>query len=309
MKKFLPIILSVLLLLALCACAAPREAADDGKLRVVTTIVPVYDWTKNLLGDNADAISLRLLLDEGVDMHSFQPAVSDLAALRDCELLIYVGGESDEWIDEALEAQGTDAPRALKLIDALGERALTEELVEGMQGEAEDAPDEHIWLSLKNAQILCSAIRDALIEMDGAHARGYEAACAVYEAKLQTLDAAYQAALDAAGQNTLLIADRFPFRYLTEDYGLNYYAAFSGCSADTEASFNTVVFLADKLNELALGSVCVIENSDEKLARTVIDSSGREARILVLDSMQGAGEGDYLTRMTRNLETLKEALR
>ena len=310
MKRMVSMILALLMLAALLSGCGDQTAEPDGKLRIVTTVFPLYDWTKNLLGDRADEVSLKLLLADGVDMHFFQPSVGDMVTVSDCDLLIYVGGESDEWIADALAERKNKDMIALDLLEVLGERALTEELSEGMEGEAEDTPDEHIWLSLKNAELLCAAIRDALIRLDGEHSRSYEAAFAVYDAKLRQLDAAYQAAVDAAAGNTLLFADRFPFRYLTEDYGLKYYAAFAGCSAETEASFATVVFLAGKIDELGLPAVCVIENSDGKLARTVIDNtSARDLPILTLHSMQGAaGSGTYLSLMEQNLQAIKEAL-
>ncbi len=307
MKRTLALLLALTMLLLAACSAAP---AQREKPQIVTTIFPIYDWTRQLLGDRAEAVDLVLLLDDGVDMHSFQPSVGDLLLLTDCDLLIYVGGESDAWIDEALQDNPNPKRSVLRLMDVLGERALEEELVEGMEGEAEETPDEHVWLSLKNARLFCAAISDMLGKMDGEHARSYEAAFAVYDAKLELLDADYRAAVETAAHHTLLVADRFPFRYLTEDYGLDYYAAFTGCSADTEASFATVIFLADKLNELGLKHICQIETSDGRLADTVRRMAEREdLGILTLHSMQGAvGEESYLSLMEKNLDVLKEAL-
>ncbi len=310
MKRLLTTVLTAALFVSLLAGCGAAPAEEPGKLKIVTTIFPLYDWTKNLLGDRADEVSLTMLLDDGVDMHSFQPTVSDMITVSSCDLLIYVGGESDAWVADALKERTNPDMIALNLMDLLGDRALQEELVEGMQGEAEDAPDEHIWLSLRNAEFLCASIRDALIELDGEHSRAYEAAFAVYDAKLRQLDAEYTSALAAAARHTLIVADRFPFRYLVEDYGLDYYAAFSGCEAETEASFATVIFLADKADALGVGKLCVIETSDGKLARTVIDNTkNRDLGVLTLHSMQGAvGNGDYLSLMEQNLIVLKEAL-
>lgn len=307
MKRTLALLLALTMLLLAACSAAP---AQREKPQIVTTIFPIYDWTRQLLGDRAEAVDLVLLLDDGVDIHSFQPSVADLLLLTDCDLLIYVGGESDAWIDEALRDNPNPKRSVLRLMDVLGERALQEELVEGMEGEAEETPDEHVWLSLKNARLFCTAISDMLRKMDGEHARSYEAAFAVYDAKLELLDADYRAAVETAAHHTLLVADRFPFRYLTEDYGLDYYAAFTGCSADTEASFATVIFLADKLNELGLKHICQIETSDGRLADTVKRTAEREdLGILTLHSMQGAvGEESYLSLMAKNLDVLKEAL-
>ena len=308
MKRFFALILALLTLALLAGCGA--APAEKNVPQIVTTIFPIYDWTKNLLGDRADGTELILLLDDGVDMHSFQPSVSDMITLTGCDLLIYVGGESDAWIDEALAAHPNAERRVVRLMDVLGQRALKEELVEGMEGEAEDTPDEHVWLSLKNAELFCAAIRDALIGLDAEHARSYEAAYAVYETKLEALDAEYRTAADTAPLHTLLFADRFPFRYLTEDYGLGYYAAFAGCSAETEASFATVIFLADRTKELGLKHICQIETSDGRLADAVIRTAGVEGLgVLTLHSMQGAVGGEsYLSLMEKNLELMKEAL-
>ena len=309
MKRLLALCLAVLLLLPLLSGCGAAPAQKRNQLKIVATIFPLYDWTKNLLGEQLGDVSLTMLLDDGVDMHSFQPSVSDMIALTDCDLLIYVGGESDEWIDDALAERKNADMIALNLMDYLGERALEEELVEGMEGEAEETPDEHIWLSLENAELLCAAIRDALIALDGEHADGYEAACAAYTEKLQALDEAYQTAVDGARLRTLIFADRFPFRYLTADYGLDYYAAFYGCSAETEASFATVIFLANKADELGIEKLIVIETSDGKLARTVAENAQNPLEVLRLHSMQGAaGDADYLLLMEQNLSVIKAAL-
>ena len=309
MKRILCVLLLIALLAAaLSGCGGTEKPSGAEKPGVVVTIYPVCDWVENLVSGCPDAFDVRLLLNEGVDMHSFQPSVQDMVAVAEADLLIYVGGESDKWIDE-VEPTDPDQ-RRVSLLAALGEAALEEELAEGMQGEADGAIDEHVWLSPKRARILCAALSEALKGLDGADARALDAAWAAYDAKLAALDADYAAAIAAAPGDTLLVADRFPFRYLAEDYGLNYYAAFPGCEAETEASFQTVSFLAAKLDELGLGTVLVIESGDGKLAETVIAASGGGDRtVRVLHSLQGPSGGkDYLTVMRENLEVLKEAL-
>jgi zinc transport system substrate-binding protein len=205
------------------------------------------------------------------------------------------------------------------LLDTLGAGAKEEEVLEGMQeeeGEEEEgAYDEHVWLSLKNAQAFCTVITDALSSLDADHAAAYKSNLTSYNEKLSALDAEYQAAADAAPVKTLLFGDRFPFRYLVDDYGLAYHAAFPGCSAETEASFETIVFLADKVGELDLKTVIVLESSDQSIANTIIDNTaGKNQQILVLDSMQSVTESDvqngatYLSIMESNLNVLKEAL-
>lgn len=308
MKRTFCIMLTICLLAALLTgCGgAPTEAS--GKPRVVVTVWPVYDWVENLLGECAEDFELRLLLKEGVDMHSFQPTVQDMVAISDCDLLIYIGGESEDWIAE-VEAKNP-AQKRLSLLELLGEAALREELGEGMQGVADDAPDEHVWLSPKRARVLCAALLPALRELDEENARYLDASWAAYDAKLAALDAAYSETIAAAAGDTLLFADRFPFRYLVEDYGLRYYAAFPGCEAETEASFQTVSFLAGKLDELGLRTVLIIESGDGRLAETVIAASrDKDQMVRTLHSLQGASGGkSYLTIMEENLTVLKEAL-
>ena len=297
-----------LLTLLLSACSAGQTGAvGEEKPAVVVTIYPVYDWVKNLLGGQADQVGLRLLLDDGVDMHSFQPTVADMAAVASCELLIYVGGESDAWIDDLAPTNADQ--RRVSLLALLGETALEEELREGMEGEADGAADEHVWLSPHTARLLCAALAKELEPLVPDAARLAEDAAA-YDARLSALDAAYRDAVENASGRTLVFADRFPFRYLTEDYDLDYYAAFPGCEAETEASFQTVIFLARKLDELALPCVLTIESSDGKLARTVLDNSADPARpVLTLHSMQGScGGRSYLEIMEDNLNVLREAL-
>ena len=305
-----------ILILALClALAAPAACgAEDDALDVVCTIAPLADWTRAVAGEGAP-VAVRTLLTGSADMHSHQASAADILALRGCDLLIYVGGESDRWVEEALAQSGGGAPAVLRLMDALADRALDETLLEGMEpADDEDepgAPDEHIWLSLKNARVCCGAIRDALKAADPAGADGYDAAFAAYDAELLALDGAYEAAVTSAKRRTLLFGDRYPFRYLAEDYGLTCYAAFPGCSAETEASFATVVFLATKCDELDLPCVMTIEGGDQALARTIARSTASgERKILTLDSMQGAAAPDktYLDVMKSNLGVLEDAL-
>ena len=321
MKRILLLFLVLTMAVSLTACGAGNVAslADDGTVSVVATIFPIYDWTRQVLGEDSEA-ELTFLLSTGVDLHSYQPTAADLLKLATCDLFIYVGGESDEWAEDALSEAANPNMIALNLMDVLGEDLAEEELVEGMEGEAEEDADEieydeHIWLSLKNAEKLVHAISDAMAEVDPENADTYAANASNYVNQLSNLDAAYEEAVAAGERDTLLFGDRFPFRYLTEDYGLNYYAAFSGCSAETEASFETVVFLANKVDELALPAVLTIENSDGRIAQTIVENTkSRDQLILTMDSMQGttgrnANDGaTYLGIMESNLNILKQAL-
>lgn len=321
MKRIFLLFLVLTMAVSLTACGAGNVAslADNGTVSVVTTIFPIYDWTKQVLGEETDA-ELTFLLSTGVDLHSYQPTAADLLKLATCDLFIYVGGESDEWAEDALAEAANPNMIALNLMDVLGEDLAEEELVEGMEGEAEEDSDEieydeHIWLSLKNAEKLVQAISDAMAEIDPENAESYAANADNYVNQLSDLDAAYADAVSAGERDTLLFGDRFPFRYLTEDYDLNYYAAFSGCSAETEASFETVVFLANKVDELNLPAVLTIENSDGRIAQTIVENtSSKDQAILAMDSMQGTTGRDatdgasYLDIMKSNLNILKQAL-
>lgn len=302
-----------LLALALAGCGngGGSTATDDVKLSVVATIFPVWDWTRNVLGDDPAGPELRLLLSDGVDMHSFQPGVEDLVTISSCDLLIYVGGESDQWIEDALAESVNPNQRALSLLEVLGDSALAEELREGMQGEADGAPDEHIWLSPRFAETLTGAIAEALSALDPARSEVYRANAETYQAELVPL-AERCAAIAGSPGGCLLVADRFPFRYLTEDCGLDYYAAFSGCSAETGASFETVTFLAERLEALGLRAVCVTESPVPGVAEAVLRAAGdARAEIVTLDSLQSvtreqiAAGTTYAAVMEGNLDVIE----
>ena len=334
-KKFR--ILAALMALCLGAailsgCAGSASSASSGgasgeekSLRVVATIFPVYDWARQVVGD-LPGVELVWLQDTGVDLHSYQPSAADLLNLSSCDLFLYVGGESDSWVAGALEEAMNPDLQALNLLEALGDKARPETLTEGMQAEEdhdghdhdheeEETADEHIWLSLRNASLLTGALADALGRLDPDNADAYAANAAAYQAQLAGLDAEYQAAVEGASASALLFGDRFPFRYLADDYGLEVYAAFPGCSAETEASFETVAFLAGKVDQLGLPAVLTIEGSDQRVAQTIIqNTAAQNAALLRLDSMQGTTARDaadgasYLSIMESNLAVLKTAL-
>lgn len=498
MKRILALLISVIITAsALAGCggaATPDQATAD--IKVVTTIFPIYDWVRNVAEDDVD-IKLDMLLDNGVDLHSYQPSATDIMDISDCDVFIYVGGESDKWVDDVIAQADNKDMVVLDLMDILGDKVKTEEVKEGMQedehehehekikeeeikdrslaefnGEwkslmpflnngdldkyvehkaeeeaetkenitkklsekweceatditvndnkiiftykdgktmeaeysysgyvpvknedgditgvryqfetkSDNAPkyvqfndhghepaekvehfhiyfgndgfdsltnsssnpffvpkattaeevledlleghdheeetDEHVWLSLKNSTLFVDKIAEALGKVDSQHASDFTANADAYKTKLNELDKQYQAAVDAASVKTLLFGDRFPFRYMTDDYGLDYYAAFVGCSAETEASFETIVFLAQKVDELKLPAIMQIESSDGSIANTIKENTAsKDQEILTLDSMQSvtkekvdAGE-TYLGIMESNLEVLKQALK
>lgn len=360
-NRFVSFVLIGLMALGLAACgnaSIQTSGGDSDKLSVVTTIFPEYDWVREIAGMSegsvdksaAEKIDLTMLLDNGIDLHSFQPTAADIAKISTCDIFIYVGGESDGWVKDALQESKNKEMVVIDLLEVLGENVKEEEVVEGMEEESnhdheeadedheheeadedhdhEEADedghhheegeieyDEHVWLSLKNTGILVDEIAAKLIEKDPENKNAYQANLDAYKKNLQELDGEYEAAVKAGKVDTLLFGDRFPFRYMTDDYSLKYYAAFVGCSAETEASFETIVFLAGKIDELNLPAICTIENSDGKIAETVKENTkSKDQEILKFDSFQATTSKDvengvtYLGVMKDNLEVLKKAL-
>lgn len=339
MKKALSLVIAVLLVggcLSACGSGSNQPASDSDRIQIVTTIFPEYDWSMNILGDNPANADVTMLLDTGVDLHSFQPTTADILKISTCDLFIYVGGESDEWVDDALQEATNKDMVVINLLDVLGDAVKEEEVIEGMQEEDhehedgknhdedhdheheedETEYDEHVWLSLKYAAVLVESISNAIQKVDPDHADSYEKNSAAYIKKLNALDAEYKAVVSGASVTTLLFGDRFPFRYLVDDYGLSYYAAFVGCSAETEASFETITFLARKVDELSLPAVMTIEGTDHRIAETIVHNTRtKDQQILTMDSMQATTAKDvsngttYLSIMEKNLSVLKDALK
>ncbi|MGN0161423.1 MAG: metal ABC transporter substrate-binding protein [Lachnospiraceae bacterium] len=321
-KNIKILILGVLVMALLSGCGGGNTGMSKDKISVVCTNFAVYDWTRTILGDNEN-IELKLLLDNGVDMHSYQATAADIARISSCDVLVMVGGESEEWLETVCAEATNKDMRVVRLFDVLDKQLLEEEVVEGMQEEHshpeeehhETEFDEHIWLSVKNAPVMCDAIKTALCEADPQNASQYESNYTSYQERLAKLDRQYEEMIQSAQRKVVLFGDRFPFRYLTEDYGLDYYAAFPGCSAETEASFYTVTYLAKKLDEENIPVVLVIENSKDTTAQTIINNSSlKNQEILVLNSLQSVtgkelSEGiHYIDVMEANLKVLQEAL-
>ena len=317
--KLKKIIARAAILFALTTSLFAANAKKSDKLKVVTTIFPEYDWAREIIGDKASNVELTLLLGNGVDLHSYQPSIQDIAKISTADIFIYVGGESDGWVKDALKNATNKNMKVINLMETLGDKLKAEEVKEGMQAEEEEDEveyDEHVWLSLRFAKILSTEIANALCEKDAANAAAYKANLSAFAAKLDALDAKYAAAVKAGSKNTILFGDRFPFRYFVEDYGLDYFAAFAGCSAETEASFETVIFLSKKVDELGLNSVLKIESSDGKLARTIIQNTkSKNAKVLTMDAIQSTtlkqakAGATYLSIMEGNLKVIEEALK
>jgi zinc transport system substrate-binding protein len=296
------------------------ERGHGDRISIVTTIFPSYDWVRQIIGDeNTGNFDLTFLINSGVDLHSFDPSVSDIAQIKKSDIFIYVGGHSDSWVNDALKDANPDIV-TLNLVEILGDLLELGEF--GCDPDCDDEhdhgelhADEHVWLSLRHARLICNAIADMLTEIDPDNAQAYQENFEAYAARLSALDIEYQSAVDSANVKALVLADRFPFRHMINDYGLTHYAAFAGCSAASEASFNTIISLAAMVNRLGLNAVIVTESSDQSIARTLIDNTeSKNQRILVLDSLQSVTLADvrngvtYFSIMEDNLAVLKEAL-
>ena len=327
-------VFSLLFSLMILFSAVPigARAEEPARLRLVAAVFPAYDFARVVAGDAAE---VTLLLPPGADAHSYEPTPQDMIAIQNADLFLYTGGESDSWLERVLDSLGDDAPETFAMADCV--TLLEEELSQSMAQEhghaghdheedghedghehedEHEEMDEHVWTSMRNASVICDAIAETLEEMDPENKEIYQTNAENYKAKLSTLDQKYQETVDTDRQNTLIFADRFAFRYLVDDYGLNYYAAFSGCSAESEASFKTVTFLAGKLDELGIKTVLTIEKSDDRIAQTVIENTKKkDQKILELNSMQSITSDEikngvtYLSVMEDNLKVLKEALK
>jgi zinc transport system substrate-binding protein len=320
MKRFLAIILIVLLTISVSASCRPKaETASEAKkaggekISVVTTIFPAYDFVRQVAGDKAD---IKMLLAPGAESHSFEPTPKDIIAIRNCDVFIYTGGVNDEWVDRILDTADTENIKIIKLLDCV--EALDEEVKEGMsdghghEHEAESAGDEHVWTSPLNAIAITNVIRDVLCSADSANAGIYQANAEKYTKRLTELDAAFRAVIKDADRRTVVFGDRFPILYFAKEYGLDYWAAFPGCSAETEPSAATVKFLIDKVRSEQIPVVFKIELSNGNIARSIAEATG--AKVLVFNSCHNLtkekfdGGATYLSLMEENLEALREAL-
>lgn len=292
------------------------EENDGGKrISVVTTIFPQYDFTRQIAGDKAD---VTMLLAPGAESHSYEPTPQDIIKIQNCDVFIYVGGENDAWVDSILESVDQSKIRIIKLLDYVD--PLGEEVKEGMEpeeeapGEANDETeyDEHVWTSPQNAVAITNVIRDVLCCLDSSNSAVYRANAEKYVEQLNSLDAEFKEVISGAKRTTLVFGDRFPLRYFTECYGLDYWAAFPGCSTETEPSAATIAFLADKVKEEKIPVVFKIELSNGNVARSIAEATG--AKVLTFYSCHNLSKQEfedgatYLSFMRKNVESLKEAL-
>ena len=329
MKRILTLFLTLALILSLAACAAPGEKADDGKIQIVATLFPYYDFARAIAGGRAD---VTLLLSPGREAHSFEPTPLDAVTISEADVFLYNGGEGEYWVEEMLDAAGEHIAvkaRMMDYVDALGE-----EFSEGMQGadahdhdhdhgdhdhesgEAHDSDeieyDEHIWTAPKNAAILCRAVCEAICKADPANEDFYRANCDDYCAQIEALDARFADLCESAPRKLLVFADRFPMLYFCREFGLDYRAAFHGCSGDTEPSLATIKFLIDKVENENIPVVYTIDFGTKKVAAVVSECTG--AAIETIYSMQTVSRADfdagetYLTLMERNFDALRKGL-
>lgn len=318
-KRIICLVLA-LSLLFLVSCSGAGEKSDKSdRIKILCTIYPQYDWVKNIVGDS-EGVEVSLLVEGGVDVHSYQPSVEDVVDIKTSDAVILVGGESDAWVFEALENSRSEAI-ALMELDVMILHGVSDECIASEHDHDHDHGhyhenllDEHVWLSLANAKVACRTICEWLCEADSENAELYRDNTEKYILKLEALEARFES-LSVSARNPVIFADRFPFVYLFEDYGISYLAAFEGCSADAEADFETVKRLADKISEYESEYVAVCETSDKKLAKSVMDAAGAECGIVVFDSLQSVtkaqieGGYSYIDAMSENFNSLAKMIK
>ena len=290
--------------LALCALIG-WGARAEGDLKIVCTDFPCYDFARQTAGPEAE---VTMLLKPGVEAHSYEPTPADILAIGRADLFVYIGGESDVWADNILAGFDADGPRILRMMDCV------ETLIEEESDAADHAPeyDEHIWTSPRNAVRMVSALGQALADIDPENAARYVENAENYAGTISDIDRRLSTMVDGAARKTLVFADRFPFVYLTRDYGLDYLAAFPSCTADTEPSAQILRSLIDRVQNERIPVVYTIELSTQSIARTVSEETG--AGIMTLHSMQTLSQADfdagktYASIMEENLEALKAGL-
>ena len=332
MKKIISCALALLLAVGACAllfssCSTNKLYFEgDGDLNVVCTIFAPFEFARKIGGDR---VTVTLLQDNGADLHNYTPTTATLEALASADVFIYIGGESDEkWVSDAIKSSGNEDIIALCLMDYVeiihaelendwsghdhAEHEGEEHDGEGDHDGHTHAGDEHIWSSPKNVINMVEAIRKAFTQKDSDGAMTYEANAKSYIARLKDLDEKFASAAKNANADLLVFADRFPFVYLMHDYAIAYKAAFSGCSTEVNASFETQVSLINAVKDNELKYVITIEGSNKALAEAIANETG--CKILELNSMQSVTRADiqagadYIEIMTQNLEIIKEAL-
>ena len=340
-KVVVLLVVAIFCMAALIACAQKAKSAEkagnqtensqqgteqkksvDGKINVVATIFPEYDFLRQIGGNH---LNLTMLLTPGAESHSFEPTPQDIKEVTNSNLFVYVGGDSDAWVDSILDSVDTKKTTIVTLMDCVTLKE--EEVAEGMTPEKEDeaetesgteggakAPeyDEHVWTSPKNAVLIVQKLCDNLCKIDPSNAPDYKQNTKNYVAKLNELDGQFQNIVDHAQRKEIVVGDRFPFRYFVDAYGLTYHAAFPGCSTDTEANAATIAFLTDKVKKDKIPIVFHIELSNEKVCDSICEATGAKSELL--NAVHNVSKKDfeagitYIDLMEHNVDVLKEAL-
>ena len=311
-RKLLAVITAAATVFSLCACSSESgySDSDSGKLKIISTVFPPYDLARQIAGDNAE---ISILLPPGSEIHNYEPSAKDMIAIRNCDIFLYIGGENEQWAEKLINSNDTENVTAVKLIDYVPTLSEDEdEHDHDHDHEHEHETDEHIWTSPKNAQLMLSAVYDAICKVDPSDKQTYTKNKDAYAKQLSDLDNAYRSAVDNAKNKTIVLADKFPFRYLAHEYGLEFSAAFAACSDESEPGVSTMIKLTKTIKENNIPAVYYLEFSSTKIADTLCDETG--ATKLMLHSCHNVSKQDiennvsYVDLMKQNLENLKLTL-
>lgn len=311
-RKLLAVITAAATVFSLCACSSESgySNSDSGKLKIISTVFPPYDLARQIAGDNAE---ISILLPPGSEIHNYEPSAKDMIAIRNCDIFLYIGGENEQWAEKLINSNDTENVTAVKLIDYVPTLSEDEDDHDhDHDHEHEHETDEHIWTSPKNAQLMLSAVYDAICKVDPSNKQTYTKNKDAYAKQLSDLDDAYRSAVDNAKNKTIVLADKFPFRYLAHEYGLEFSAAFAACSDESEPGVSTMIKLTKTIKENNIPAVYYLEFSSTKIADTLCDETG--ATKLMLHSCHNVSKQDiennvsYVDLMKQNLENLKLTL-
>ena len=308
MKKIIYGFILIISIVLLTGCAIKE---DDNKISIVATNFPGYDFARAIVGDT-DYIEVSMLLTPGSDMHSYEPTPKDIKKIKNSSIFIYVGGESDSWIEDVLKDINPDKTRVIKMMDLVTLKE--EEIVEGMESNGEEKEyDEHVWTSPVNAIQIIEQLRDIIVELDEKNRENYELNSDHYTNRIRDIDFLIRDIVNDSPKKEIIFGDRFPFRYLVDEYGIKYYAAFPGCAHETEASAKTIAFLIDKVKEDKINVIFQTELSNNHIADTIAGETG--AMVMELHSCHNISKEDfdegltYVEIMNHNVDALREALR
>ncbi|MFA0815292.1 MAG: metal ABC transporter substrate-binding protein [Anaerofustis sp.] len=313
MKKLVCIICSAILAVSLFGCGKTEDTTKDAGISVIATIFPAYDFARAVVGDDG---SVSMLIKPGTEIHTYDPTAADIAKIERCDVFIYNGGEADAWVDTVLDSIDTSRMTIIRMMDAV--TPVEEETVEGMESEKTDSSsneteyDEHIWTSPANAILIIKEIRDAMCTLDPINTEAYCENSDAYILQIQDVQQEIQTIVSQAKHKIIVVGDRFPFRYFVDEFGLDYRAAFNGCSEDTEASASTIAYLIDTIEENKLSAVFYIELSNQQIATAISEQTG--AQMLELNSCHNISQEDFDSGMTyvdimkQNAENLRIGL-